>query len=207
MSGKKSEYMGKKIDLDWYLNSDVVEMAQLLLGKLLCSQVNGEVTKGIIVETEAYSGDNDKACHANNQRMTQRNKIMFDHGGHAYIYLCYGIHHLFNVVTNVKGRADAVLIRAVEPVEGIETMLFRRNMTRLERRLTAGPGVLTQALGIKTTQYGTALNSNLIWIEDAPPLAKEDVITTTRIGVDYAEEDALKPWRFYLKESDWVSRK
>lgn len=199
--------MGKKIPLDWYLNSDVVEMARLLLGRVLCSQINGKSTKGLIVETEAYSGDNDKACHANNQRMTQRNKVMFDQGGHAYIYLCYGIHHLFNVVTNVKGKADAVLIRALEPVSGIETMLERRRMTKAEKRLTSGPGVLTEALGIKTSQYGTPLDSDLIWIEDANKVSKEDIVATTRVGVDYAEEDALKPWRFYLKENAWVSKK
>jgi len=198
--------MGTKINMAWYLHNDVVEVAKNLLGKLLCTNFEGVVVKGKIVETEAYSGDNDKACHANNQRLTKRNRVMFAAGGHAYVYLCYGIHHLFNVVTNLKGKADAVLIRALEPVEGIETMLKRRKMDRLEKRLTGGPGVLSQAMGIKTEHYGTALNGNSIWIEDAPKVPGEQIVSGMRIGVEYAEEDAQKPWRFYIKENSWVSR-
>ena len=198
--------MGKKLKMSWYRNDDVTEIAKQLLGKLLCTNFGGVVTKGKIVETEAYSGYNDKACHANNQKKTERNKVMFAHGGHAYVYLCYGIHHLFNVVTNKEGSADAVLIRAVEPVEGVEIMLKRRSMTKVEKRLTAGPGVLSQALGIQTIHYGTALNSNSIWIEEGEPVGNDQVGSTTRIGVDYAEGDALKPWRFYIKENGWVSR-
>jgi DNA-3-methyladenine glycosylase len=192
--------------MSWYRNDDVTKVAKQLLGKLLCTNFGGVVTKGKIVETEAYSGNNDKACHANNQKKTERNKVMFAHGGHAYVYLCYGIHHLFNVVTNKEGSADAVLIRAVEPVEGVEIMLKRRSMTKEERRLTAGPGVLSQALGIQTNHYGTALNSNTIWIEEGDPVRNDQIISTTRIGVDYADEDALKLWRFYIKENGWVSR-
>ncbi len=197
--------MGKKIHLSWYEQDDVVSLARELIGKLLCSCIDGKITKGMIIETEAYSGENDKACHANGQKMTSRNKIMFAAGGHAYIYLCYGIHHLFNVVTNREGFADAVLIRALEPKVGIETMLKRRNMKKVEKRLTAGPGVLTQALGIKTHHYGEKLDKNTIWIEDNDE-GINDIIATTRIGVEYAEEDALKPWRFYLKENQWVSK-
>lgn len=192
--------------MSWYLHGDVVVVARNLLGKLLCTNFQGSVVKGKIVEVEAYSGDQDKACHANNQRQTKRNQVMFAAGGHAYVYLCYGIHHLFNVVTNLEGKADAVLIRALEPVEGIETMLKRRNMNKVEKRLTGGPGVLTQAMGINTQHYGTALNSNSIWIEDAPLVESKHIVSTTRIGVEYAKEDALKPWRFYIKENSWVSR-
>lgn len=184
----------------------MVNVAKQLLGKLLCTNFDGVVTNGIIVETEAYSGNNDKACHANNQNRTRRNQVMFGHGGHAYVYLCYGIHHLFNVVTNKEGSADAVLIRAVEPVEGVEIMLKRRHMKRVEKRLAAGPGVLSQALGIQTNHYGTALNSNSIWIEEGDPIGNDQIVSTTRIGVAYAEEDALKLWRFYIKENNWVSR-
>lgn len=198
--------MNNKVDLKWFEIDDVTHIAKLLLGKILCTNFNNTIVKGKIVETEAYSGDNDKACHANNQRKTKRNKIMFESGGHSYIYLCYGIHHLFNVVTNIRGKADAVLIRALEPVEGIEMMLARRNMKNLEKRLTAGPGVLTEALGIKTNHYGTALDSNLIWIEDEAAVDEKEIISTKRIGVDYAEEDALKLWRFYIKENKWVSK-
>lgn len=194
-----------KIDLNWYQNTDVVEMARLLLGKVLCSNTNGTITKGMIVETEAYSGDGDKACHANGQRKTSRNAVMFESGGHAYVYLCYGIHHLFNVVTNRAGRADAVLIRALQPIEGIETMFLRRKISKLEKRLTGGPGMLTQAMGISTRHYGYKLNDDVIWIEEGS-VDQSQIIATTRIGVDYAEEDAQKPWRFYIKENPWVSK-
>ena len=197
--------MGKKIKLSWYENEDVVAVARMLIGKVLCSKIDGVITKGLIVETEAYSGDNDKACHANGQKMTKRNRVMFDTGGHAYVYLCYGIHHLFNVVTNTKGNADAVLIRALEPIEGIEEMLKRRKMTKREKRLTGGPGVLTQALGIKMDHYGVKLDGHSIWIEESNDQNPE-IVETTRIGVEYAEEDALKPWRFYWKDNAWVSK-
>jgi DNA-3-methyladenine glycosylase len=196
----------KKLEMSWYLNDNVVELARGLLGKVLCTQLEGKLTKGRIVETEAYSGYNDKACHANNQKKTQRNQAMFEAGGRAYVYLCYGIHHLFNVVTNIKGSADAVLIRGLEPIEGVEHMMRRRKMSKIEKRLTAGPGVLSQALGIRMDHYGMALNGTTIWIEEGELVPKDMVVSTTRIGVDYAEEDALKPWRFYVKENAWVSR-
>ncbi|MCG8311074.1 MAG: DNA-3-methyladenine glycosylase [Cytophagales bacterium] len=198
--------MGNKIHLSWYAHRDVAALARLLLGKNLCTNFNGSVSKGKIVETEAYSGTDDKACHANNQRKTGRNKVMFEAGGRAYIYLCYGIHHLFNVVTNVEGSADAVLIRALEPIEGVDTMLKRRKMDKIEKRLSSGPGVLTEALGINTSHYGIPLDSDLIWIEDAIPVRSDAIAETVRVGVDYAEEDALKPWRFYIKENKWVSK-
>ena len=192
--------------MSWYLNDNVVEIAKQLLGKVLCTKFDGVITKGKIVETEAYSGDNDKACHANKQKKTKRNQIMFGAGGHAYVYLCYGIHHLFNVVTNKEDHADAVLIRALEPLEGEEMMLKRRNIITKEKRLTAGPGMLSQALGIKTAHYGAALNSDTIWIEKGFAVDDVKIAVTNRIGVDYAEEDALKPWRFYIKENSWVSK-
>ena len=198
--------MEKKIEMSWYLNDNVVEIAKQLLGKVLCTKFDGVITKGKIVETEAYSGDNDKACHANKQKKTKRNQIMFGAGGHAYVYLCYGIHHLFNVVTNKEDHADAVLIRALEPLEGEEMMLKRRNIITKEKRLTAGPGMLSQALGIKTAHYGAALNSDTIWIEKGFAVDDVKIAVTNRIGVDYAEEDALKPWRFYVKENGWVSK-
>jgi len=196
-----------KIKPSWYLNDDVQSVAKMLLGKMLCTSINEQTTKGLIVETEAYAGYDDKACHANGQRMTARNKVMFEAGGHAYIYLCYGIHHLFNIVTNRQGRADAVLVRAIEPVEGLDVMLVRRKMTKIEKRLTSGPGMLTQALGIKTHHYGIKLDSDVLWIEETQnSIQPLDIVSTTRIGVDYAEDDALKPWRFYMKGNPWVSK-
>jgi DNA-3-methyladenine glycosylase len=194
-----------KIDISWFQDDDVVQVARRLLGKMLCTKIDGIVTKGMIVETEAYSGDNDKACHANGQKMTRRNEVMFGPGGHAYIYLCYGIHHLFNIVTNKQGKADAVLVRALEPVDGIDTMMQRRGIRSLENRLSAGPGVLTQALGIKTDFNKVRLDGDIIWLEEGID-TDIDIVATTRIGVEYAGEDALKPWRFYVRGSNWVSK-
>jgi len=203
---RSKKVLKEKINLSRYQDKDVTNIAKLLLGKRLCTNINGALTIGKIVETEAYSGDNDKACHANNQRKTERNQVMFEAGGRAYIYLCYGIHHLFNVVTNVEGKADAVLIRAVEPIEGMETMLLRRKMNKLEKRLSSGPGGLSQALGIKTLHYGVQLNDDVIWIENETEIPNSEIISTTRIGVEYAKEDSKKPWRYYIKENKWVSR-
>lgn len=189
----------------FYQRSNVLEVAKDLLGKVLCTEIEGELCKGKIVEVEAYSGTNDKACHANNGRRTARTEVMYASGGCAYVYLCYGIHHLFNVVTNVNNVADAVLIRALEPLEGVELMKNRLNSSNM--KLTNGPGILAKSLGIKTTHTGLSLLQAPIWIEDAPRIEEHSIIETSRIGVDYAEEDALLPWRFYIKENLWVSKK
>lgn len=153
---------------DFYLRDDVVQIAQDLLGKFLITELDGERTVGKIVETEAYRGPEDKASHAYSNRRTRRTEVMFAEGGTAYVYLCYGIHHLFNVVTNVKDIPHAVLIRAVEPVENIETMLLRRNIKVLKPNVTGGPGALSQAMGITTAYSGVSLiaESSVIRIED-----------------------------------------
>ncbi|MDZ7716864.1 MAG: DNA-3-methyladenine glycosylase [Balneolaceae bacterium] len=197
-----------KLPLEFYQRSDVVQISQELLGKVLCTNIGGELTSGIITETEAYCGRGDKACHANNNTRTNRTEIMYRAGGNAYVYLCYGIHHLFNVVTNKKDLADAILIRAIEPVDGIETILERRGFDESEPKLTAGPGRMTQALGITTNIHdGTDLLGDIIWIEDRNiSLAKTDITATKRIGVDYAGEDANLPWRFIIKDNKWVSQ-
>lgn len=198
----------KKLSLDFYLRNDVVQIAQELLGKVLYTNIDGYLTAGKIVETEAYCGANDKACHAHCNKFTKRTSIMFGQGGRAYVYLCYGVHHLFNIVTNTEGNADAVLVRAIEPLEGIAKMLERRNFTQLKYSLTSGPGSLTKALGIDKTHYGEDLLGNTIWIAENQVANEDiDIVATTRIGIDYAEEDALLPWRFYIKENKWVSRK
>jgi len=196
-----------KIPINWYQSGNVVELARQLLGKTLCTRIGDEITKGTIVETEAYSGYNDKACHANNQKLTKRNKVMFESGGVTYVYLCYGIHHLFNIVTNIKGNADAVLVRAVQPESGMDIMMKRRSINRTSKQLTAGPGVLSQAFGITLDMYGARLDGDIVWIENSSSIADNRIVSCPRIGVDYAEEDAIKPWRFYIKENDWVSRK
>ncbi|MCC5931679.1 MAG: DNA-3-methyladenine glycosylase [Cyclobacteriaceae bacterium] len=193
---------------DFYIREDVVQVSKELLGKRICTHIEGIYTSGIITETESYSGRNDKACHAHLQKKTKRNQIMYAEGGRAYVYLCYGIHHLFNIVSNVEGQADAVLVRAIAPEEGLEHMMQRRKMQKMAKNLCAGPGLLTQALGINMNHYGAELWGAQIWIEDTcKPLKESNIVKTTRIGVGYAGEDALLPWRFYIKESEWVSKK
>lgn len=185
----------------FFKNPDVVQVSRNLIGKVLCSAVDGEFTSGIISETEAYCGRDDKACHANNGKRTPRTEVMFGEPGHAYIYLCYGIHHLFNVVTNKAGLADAVLIRAIKPLEGIEIMKHRRGFQKLQN-LTNGPGKFTQAMGIKTDFNSHCLSEPPIWIEDhAIKIPQKEVKSSKRIGVDYAGDDANRLWRFYIPHS------
>ncbi|MDN5203777.1 DNA-3-methyladenine glycosylase [Fulvivirgaceae bacterium BMA10] len=192
----------------FYQRENVVQISQQLLGKVLVTYIDGQYTSGIIVETEAYNGYNDLACHAHGKR-TNRTETMYSEGGMAYIYLCYGIHHLFNVVTNEKEKADAVLIRAIEPLEGLDIMISRRKKEKIDYKLTQGPGSLSQALGIHTSMMGTSLiNKKKIWIEDRDNKVSEtQIVSSLRVGVGYAREDALLPWRFYLKENPWVSRR
>lgn len=196
----------QKLNCDFYQREDVVQISRELIGKVLCTNINGSsLTSGIITETEAYCGRNDKACHAHGKR-TERTEIMYHTGGTAYVYLCYGIHHLFNIVTNREGQADAILVRAIKPVDGIERMLERRKADTLSPKLTAGPGRVSQALGITTDYYGADLTGNTIWIEDrGHSIPEKEIECSPRIGVDYAGEDARRPWRFYVKESKWVS--
>ena len=189
-----------KLLREFYVRPSVVQIAKDLLGKYLLTRLEDTVTGGMIVETEAYAGPEDRASHAYNSRRTSRTEIMFHEGGVAYVYLCYGIHHLFNIVTNVEGIPHAVLIRAIEPTDGVELMLHRRNMKEVSPKLSGGPGTLTQALGIKTTQTQTDLTGEQIWLEDRGFLVPEDeIIAGPRVGVSYAGEDAENPWRFQLK--------
>lgn len=197
-----------KLKREFYERTNVVAIARELLGKRLITSVDGHKTGGIITEVEAYSGTNDKACHAHNGKRTARTEVMFGAGGFSYVYLCYGIHHMFNLVCNMPERADAVLVRAIEPTVGVDLMMERRNKPNLNKTLTSGPHALGQALGLNfKTHNGIDLLSNLIWIEDAPNLDKDDIFETRRIGVDFAEEDAFKPWRFYIKNNKWISKK
>ncbi len=171
--------------------------------------VDDRLTSGIITETEAYRGVGDKACHAHLGRFTDRTKIMYENGGVAYVYLCYGIHHLFNIITNTSAQADAILIRAVEPVDGIEIMLERRGKSSFDKTLTAGPGNFSKAFGLNKSHYGAEMTGDLVWIEQNETFAlkDDDITTTTRIGIDYAEEDKELPWRFYLNSSKFVSKR
>ena len=196
-----------KLPLSYYQRDDVLFLAQDLIGKKLCTRIDDSFTAGIITETEAYRGWGDKACHAHAGKRTKRTEVMYQSGGVAYVYLCYGIHNLFNIITNQQDSADAVLIRAIEPTNGIDTMLQRRNMQEVQPRLTAGPGSMSKALGISRNHYGEPLTGDLVWLEKTEQqVLPENITATTRIGIDYAGEDALLPWRYYKTDSPFVSR-
>lgn len=188
-----------KLDRSFYLRTDVVQVARDLLGKVLVTDLPEGRTAAVITETEAYAGAPDKASHASGGRRTARNEPMYAEGGTAYVYLCYGIHHLFNVVTHGAGTPHAVLVRAVHPLEGIDLMTARRGRVRFS---TGGPGTLSQALGIHTTRSGTDLLGDRIWIEDRGITAPvKHIVVGPRVGVDYAGEDALLPYRFRIAPS------
>ena len=196
----------EKLSRSFYQRDDVTSIARELLGKVLCTNLAGVYSAGKIVETEAYYGQNDKACHSFIHGKTERTKVMFGPPGFAYVYLCYGIHHLFNVVTNQEGAADAVLIRAIEPLEGIEEILHRRKRKKLERAVGGGPGIASQALGITTGHYGTDLLGDTIWIEDRGiSLRSHEIIASPRVGVSYAGDHAERPWRFRIRNNPFTS--
>lgn len=175
----------------------------------MISQINGHFTAGRIVETEAYRAPEDQASHAANNLRTKRTETMFQIGGTAYIYLIYGLHHLFNVVTGPEDTAHAVLIRGVEPLLGLDQMLERRRLSKVKTQLSAGPGVLSQALGINKSfdRLDLTLPDGPIWITaDQYSLKKPDIEVGTRVGVAYAGADAYRPWRFSIKNNPWVSK-
>ncbi len=200
--------MHQKLPTSFFLNDDVVATARALLGCRLWTQINGSVTAGVIVETEAYDGLKDRASHAYGGRRTPRTEIFYQPGGVAYTYLCYGIHTLFNVITGPPEFPHAVLIRAIKPSDGIETILQRRNQSRLQRNTAGGPGLVSQALGITTAYNGTDLRSDTIWITRGSTSEHADpdlILATPRIGIDYAGKDAALPWRFRIKNSPFTS--
>ena len=188
-----------KLSKDFYLQEDVVSLAQQLLGKRLCTRIDGKITSGIITETEAYAGVTDRASHAFGGRRTARTEVMYAEGGTAYVYLCYGIHHLFNVVTNRENIPHAVLIRAVKAEKGLPLILARRNKVKPDKTLSGGPGTVSQALGIHVKHSGLHLSGTKIWIEDAGiTFTSSEIKSGPRIGVDYAGEDAWLPYRFLV---------
>lgn len=188
-----------KLPSAYYQNESAVYLAKDLLGKLLITEIDDIKTGGIITETEAYC-ESEKGCHAYNKRKTERTKIMFEVGGFSYVYLCYGMHYLFNIVTGKKDTAQAVLIRAIQPTIGLDEILKRRNKTFLDKNLSNGPGKVCKALGITKAHNALSLTKNEIWLEESNVITKNSTIETTpRIGIDYAEEDKYLPWRFVLK--------
>lgn len=189
-----------KLDLSFYFRDDVVSLAKELLGKTLLTCFDGTITSGIITETEAYKGIVDKASHSYGGRYTPRTEIMYRSGGTAYVYLCYGVHSLFNVVTNVEGIPDAVLIRSIVPKDGIALMCNRTGTEKLFGKAGNGPGKVSKLLGIHYSHSGESLLADKIWIENNGLIVTPTQIhSSTRIGVQYAEADALLPWRFFLK--------
>ena len=199
----------KKLGIQFYQREDVVTVAKELLGKIVVTRFKRNITSGIIVETEAYIGLTDKASHSFNGKRTARNEHMYAVAGTAYVYICYGIHHLFNVVTNKRNVPDAVLIRAVEPLQGIDMMLKRTGKKSPNYTLTKGPGNVGKALGIKKIHSGVKLSGDKIFICDGLPgnqLLPEHVIgISKRIGVESAGDAALLPYRFYIKGNPFVS--
>lgn len=185
------------LPISFYRRDDVVTIARGLLGKMLCTRINGGFAKAIITETEAYAGTEDRASHAYAGRRTARNEPMYAAGGVAYVYLCYGIHHLFNVVTGEEGNPHAVLIRAAIPAEGAKLMLRRRGKEKVDKTLMAGPGTVSQALGITTRLSGASLQGERIWIEDSG-IEPAGITAGPRVGVGYAGEDAARPYRYVL---------
>ena len=188
-----------KLKKKFYLRDNVLQISRELIGKYLFTKFDGTITGGIITETEAYNGIIDRASHAFGGRRTQRTEIMYLEGGVAYVYLCYGIHSLFNVVTSVKDVPHAVLIRGLHPTHGIDVMLKRRNKKTIDKSLTKGPGSVAKALGIHYSHTGTNLSGNKIWIEDrGEKINGLKLLITKRIGVEYSGEDAHLPYRFVL---------
>jgi DNA-3-methyladenine glycosylase len=197
----------QKLPLSFYLRHDVVKISKELLGKVLVTNWDGEYISGRIVETEAYEGEIDRASHASKGR-TPRTEVMFEEGGRAYVYLCYGIHQMFNIVTSREGIPHAILIRAVEPIEGIDIMLERTGKKKLDHTLTRGPGNVGRAFGFHTSQCGVSLTSDELYIaDDGFKVTKDMTGTSPRIGVDYAGAHAEWHYRFYIKGNKYVSGK
>ena len=191
---------------EFYLQPEVASIARQLLGKVLLTHINGAITGGIITETEAYSGESDRASHAFGGRRTQRTETLYQKGGIAYIYLCYGMHHLFNVVTHKEGFPHAVLIRALHPLVGYEAIARRLNKNTQDTMRLNGPGKLSRALGITVALNATPLSGNTIWITDPGCEVSESKIRSgPRIGVDYAGSHALWPMRFWFEDDEFLS--
>lgn len=196
-----------KLPREFYIRPNVLTVARELLGKLLVvSARNGKRISGKIVEVEAYSGPHDRAAHSYGGRRTARVEPMYAIGGTAYVFFVYGMYYQFNVVTNVAETPHAVLIRAVEPIEGIELMRKRRGSVP-DHNLTNGPGKLCIALGIDRRLDGADLLGSKVWLEEGEIIPRSRIMSGPRIGIDYAEEWRDKPWRFWIKDNKFVSRK
>jgi DNA-3-methyladenine glycosylase len=195
-----------KLPREFYTRPNVLAVARELLGKLLVVPArNGKRVSGVIVEAEAYRGPQDRAAHSYGGRRTRRTETMYGIGGTAYVFFVYGMYNQFNVVSGAAEIPHAILIRALEPVEGIEIMRKRRH-GQPDKNLTNGPGKLCIALGIDRTLDNADLTGNKVWIEDAVKLPSRKIASGPRIGIDYAEEWVEKPWRFWIRRNPYVSR-
>jgi DNA-3-methyladenine glycosylase len=195
-----------RLSENFFLRPDTVRVARDLLGKLLVvPATNGSRVSGMIVETEAYLGVEDKAAHSYGGRRTARNEITYAEGGHVYVFFVYGMYYQLNLVTGPAEQAHVVLIRALEPVEGIETMRERRGPMP-DKNLTSGPGKLTIALGIDRSFNGEHLSGDRIWVEEYRNIRKSAIVSGPRIGIDYAEEYRSMPWRFWIRGNKFVSK-
>ena len=196
----------KKLGESFYRRTDVTVVARDLLGKILVTCFDGRLTSGRIVETEAYTGVDDRASHAYGGRRNARLEPLYAGPGTVYMYICYGLHHLFNVVTNKTGIPHVVLVRALEPLDGIDTMLERTGRIEPGNNLTRGPGNMSRALGLSKMHSSGTLLSNEIYIQDDGTRYKTDEVrVTTRIGIDGAGADSLLPYRYIVVGSKWVS--
>jgi len=196
----------KKLPLSFYNRKDVVKIARDLLGKIVVTHFDGKITSGKIVETEAYVGVIDKASHAFSGRRTARNEHMYSSAGTAYVYICYGMHQMLNIVTNEKEIPDAVLIRAIEPVIGIEIMMERTGKKISDKSITRGPGNVGKSLGIYKHHSGLyLLDEEIYLLDNEEKIPDEQIGVSKRIGVESAGADALLPYRFYIKGNKYVS--
>jgi DNA-3-methyladenine glycosylase len=199
--------MGKKLPREFYLREDTITIAKDLLGKLIVVPDDiGRRVSAMIVETEAYLGVTDRGAHSYAGRRTARNEVTYGTGGYAYVFFIYGMYYQLNIVTDAVDHPHVVLIRAVEPVEGIEIMRERRGAMK-DRNLTSGPGKLCIALAIDRSLNAENLRGKRIWLEDHRSFANDEIAVGKRIGIDYAGEDAEKPWRFWVKDNSFVSKK
>ena len=196
-----------KLPRKFYEREDTLAVARDLLGTLLVVPApDGTRVSGMIVETEAYLGVDDRAAHSYGGRRTVRNEVMYGRAGHAYVFFVYGMYYQFNVVTGPAGHPHAILIRAVEPIEGIEIMRERRGEMS-DKNLTSGPGKLCIALGIDRGLNGVDLRGDLAWVERHRLIRPDEIVSGPRVGIDYAGDDALRPWRFWVKDNPFVSRR
>lgn len=197
----------KKLPGIFFDRDDVVQIARDLLGKLVITAINGELTGGRIVETEAYVGITDKASHSFGGRRTPKNEHMYSAAATSYIYICYGMHQMLNIVTNKKDIPDAILIRAIQPEIGIDIMERRTGKEPGDHTITKGPGNVGKALGLTKINSGISLLNGEIRIykDDESELRPASIGTSKRIGVESAGADGLLPYRFYIKGNKFVS--